>query len=279
MTVPKLKKTLLTRLLGLMNRSKEDALRGSIKELLREESQIQQNEKMILVNALKLRDVVARDVMVPRADISAIPIDMSAKELIDYMGKYGHSRYPVFRETLDDTLGIVHIKDILPLTSHAESFSLRKIVRKVLFVSPSIHALDLLTKMQLERVHMALVVDEHGGIDGLITIEDLVEEIVGEIQDEHAMDFIPELAEQSDGSCIVDARYTIKEFEDTFGELLTKDERLAGIETLGGLVCTLTGRVPLLGELITHSSGVEFEIIAGDLRRIRSIRILHAKQG
>ena len=279
MTVPKSKKSLRARLLGLIKQSREDALRGSIKELLEEESQIQQNEKMILANALKLRDVVAQDVMVPRADISAIPVDMSPKELIEYIGKYGHSRYPVFRETLDDTLGIVHIKDILPLATHAETFSLRKIVRKVLFVSPSIHALDLLTKMQLERVHMALVVDEHGGIDGLITIEDLVEEIVGEIQDEHAMDFIPELSEQSDGSSIVDARYPIKDFENTFGGLLTKDERLADIETLGGLVCVLAGRVPLQGELITHSSGVEFEIIAGDLRRIRSIRIIHPKSG
>lgn len=273
------KKSFRNRILDLMRKPHDTSLRGSIAELIEEESQIQQNEKMILVNALRLRDVVAKDVMVPRADISAIPIDMNQKDLIDYIGKYGHSRYPIFRETLDDTLGLVHIKDVLPLLSQTEVFSLGKIVRKVLFVSPSIHALDLLTKMRLDRVHMALVVDEHGGIDGLITIEDLVEEIVGEIQDEHAMDFIPELTEQSDGSCIVDARYTIKEFEENFGTLLTKDEQDARIETLGGLVCTLAGRVPLQGELIAHSSGVEFEIIAGDLRRVRSIRIINAQRG
>jgi CBS domain containing-hemolysin-like protein len=151
-------------------------------------------------------------------------------------------------------------------------FDLRAILRRVLFVAPSMRVLDLLLEMRRTRLHMALVVDEFGGVDGLVTIEDLVEEIVGEIEDEHDVDEGPKLVPSSDGTLLADARATIEEFEQRVGAVLSAEER-SGIDTLGGLVFALAGRVPNRGELVSHPSGLEFEVLDADPRRVKRVRV------
>ncbi|MBM3513714.1 MAG: CBS domain-containing protein, partial [Alphaproteobacteria bacterium] len=199
--------------------------------------------------------------------------------------KEGHSRYPVYRGTLDDVIGMIHIKDLaqsIAATDPATAFEgaedaapipkLGDLIRKVLFVSPAIRVLDLLLEMRLKRTHMALVVDEFGGIDGLVTIENVVEQIVGEIEDEHDSDQAPELAEQEDGSAIADGRLTLAAFEERYGQILTDDEREES-DTLAGLLARLAGRVPARNELIKHHSGLEFEVLESDPRRVRRLKI------
>jgi CBS domain containing-hemolysin-like protein len=250
---------------------------GEIEEAIPEEeaaTPIGSHERVLLGNILALRHLSADDVMVPRADIVSVAIDTELDELIRIMSAAAHSRLPVYRENLDDVLGIVHIKDVLRQTSSDRLFDLANILGTVLFVAPSMRALDLLLEMRLKRAHMALVVDEFGGIDGLITIEDLVEEIVGEIEDEHDVAEGPKLVRHPDGSLIADARATIEEFEELVGPILTEEERDEDVETLGGLVSDLADRVPTRGELIVHEpSGVSFEVMEADPRRLKRLRV------
>ncbi len=250
---------------------------GEIEEAIPEEDAavpIGDHERVLLGNILALRHLSADDVMVPRADIISVDIETGLDELIRIMSGAAHSRLPVHRENLDDVLGIVHIKDVLKQPSSDLSFDLALLLRTALFVAPSMRALDLLMEMRLKRVHMALVVDEFGGIDGLITIEDLVEEIVGEIEDEHDVTEGPKLVRRADGSLIADARATIEEFEELVGPILSDEEREEDLDTLGGLVSDLADRVPTRGELIVHeSSGVSFEILEADPRRVKRLRV------
>ena len=232
------------------------------------------HERVLLGNILALRHLSADDVMVPRADIVSVAIDTGLDELTRIMSAAAHSRLPVYRDNLDDVLGMVHIKDVLKQAISDRPFELAKILGTVLFVVPSMRALDLLMEMRLKRVHMALVVDEFGGIDGLITIEDLVEEIVGEIEDEHDVAEGPKLFRHADGSLIADARATIEEFEEMVGPILTEEERDEDLDTLGGLVSDLADRVPTRGELIVHQpSGVSFEVMEADPRRLKRLRV------
>jgi CBS domain containing-hemolysin-like protein len=189
------------------------------------------------------------------------------------MSEEAHSRIPVYRGTLDDIAGMVHIKDVLACWTREQKVTLNEIVRSVLFVAPSMPILELLLQMRVSRVHLALVVDEFGGIDGMVTIEDLVEEIVGEIEDEHDDDDTPRIMQHGDGTLVADARVPIKDFEDRVGEILTEQEREEDIDTLGGLVFFLAGRVPVRGEVVRHGSGVEFEVLDADPRRIRRLRV------
>ncbi len=254
---------------------------GEIEEAIPEQeaaTPIGGHERVLLGNILALRHLSADDVMVPRADIVSVAIDTGLDELIRVMSAAAHSRLPVYRENLDDVLGIVHIKDVLQQASSDRPsdrpFDLAKMLVTVLFVAPSMRALDLLLEMRLKRVHMALVVDEFGGIDGLITIEDLVEEIVGEIEDEHDVAEGPKLFRHADGSLIADARVTIEEFEQLVGPILTEEERDEDVDTLGGLVSDLADRVPTRGELIVHEpSGVSFEVMEADPRRLKRLRV------
>lgn len=260
-------------------RNGESSLRHAIEELIEEsegeseEALISRDESSLLLNILKLRDLTAYDIMVPRADIAAVPNDITLDGLVHAIIDQGHSRYPVFRETLDDVVGMLHIKDVLACSSGDRPFDMAALLRKVLFVAPSMRALDLLLQMRMSRIHMALVVDEFGGIDGLVTIEDVVEEIVGEIEDEHDVAEGPKLIPRPDGTLIADARATIEEFEQRVGPVLTEEEREHDIDTLGGLVFSLTGRVPSRGELVTHPSGLAFEVLEADPRRIRRLRV------
>jgi len=252
-------------------------LRDTLEELIEQEDSGDlpgsKDELTLLRNILNLHGLTVYDIMVPRADIVALDIDITLADLVRVMSEQAHSRIPIYRGTLDDIVGMVHIKDVLAAWSLEEPVPLSEIVRSVLFVAPSMPILELLLQMRVSRVHMALVVDEFGGIDGLATIEDLVEEIVGEIEDEHDDDETPRLIETASGVLEADARVMLEEFEARVGEILTDEEREEDIDTLGGLVFFLAGRVPGRGEVIKHESGVEFEVLEADPRRIRRLRI------
>jgi magnesium and cobalt transporter len=213
---------------------------------------------------------------VPRADIIAMRVDASLDEAIAQFRSEGHSRLPVFREQLDEIVGMVHIKDVFAYVGRPESFQLEALLRRPLMVAPQVPVLDLLLQMRQARMHLALVVDEYGGIDGLVTIEDLVETIVGDISDEHDEVQGPMVTERGDGSLDIDGRLPIEDFEALLGEVLTPGERDADIDTTGGLVFTLAGRVPTRGEVIGHPSGVEFRVLEADARRIRRLRVRRA---
>jgi len=257
----------------------ENALRDAIEELIeesegdRDQAALATSESSLLLNILKLGDQTAYDVMVPRVDIKAAPEDIGLRELITLMREHGHSRLPIYRENLDDIVGIVHIKDLLPFVVDGAPFLLKNILREAMFIAPSIRVLDLLLQMRLARAHLALVVDEFGGIDGLVTIEDLIEQIIGEIEDEHDKVRGPFLVRRADGTIFADARTPIEDFEELIGPILTEEERERDIDTLGGLVMSLTDRVPSRGELVTHPSGIAFEVLDADPRRIKRLRV------
>jgi CBS domain containing-hemolysin-like protein len=268
---------------GLRRGRNGDTLREAIEELIEEtetevDAPISEDESALLRNILQLRNLTAYDVMVPRADITAVAVDIALADLVRVMSTKSHSRLPVYRETLDDVVGMVHIKDVLTCLTGDRPFDLKSILREVLFVAPSMRALDLLLQMRLARIHMALVIDEFGGIDGLTTIEDVVEEIVGEIEDEHDVEQGPKMLARPDGSLIADARTTIEEFEHRVGPVLSEEEREQDIDTLGGLVFSLTGHVPTRGESVTHPSGIVFEVIEADPRRVRRLRVRNLPQ-
>jgi magnesium and cobalt transporter len=268
--------------LRLVRRAAEHSVRESIAELVQEAAdapqtpgvlpELDRQERALIANVLRLRGTTADDVMVPRADIVAIPVDTSLDQALDLIRREGHSRMPVFREQLDDIVGMVHIKDVFAYVGRPDAFQLEAIVRKPLMVAPQIPVLDLLLQMRQARMHLALVVDEYGGIDGLVTIEDLVETITGDIADEHDEVDTPLVTERPDGTLDIDARLPIAAFEARFGPVLTDEERAADIDTVGGLIFTLAGRVPPKGEVVTHHSGMEFRVLDADPRRIRRLR-------
>jgi CBS domain containing-hemolysin-like protein len=230
----------------------------------------------LIQNIRDLRDLPVSDLMVPRADIVGVEIGTPRDELLRLIAEHQHSRMPVYRETLDDVLGFIHIKDVMATIAEGGTqagFDLQKLLRPVKIVAPSMRVLDLLLDMRKTRQQLALVVDEFGGIDGLVTIEDLIEGIVGDIADEHDVVSTPDMTTRPDGSLVADARVSIEDFESRVGHLLTEDER-AEIDTLGGLVVSLAGRVPPRGELLRHPSGLEFEVLDADPRRIKRLRVL-----
>jgi magnesium and cobalt transporter len=257
-------------------RNGETSLREELEELIEEHEEEQApgdaHERTLLTNILKLHELSAADIMVPRVDIVALEIDTPFAEAVKQLVEHGHSRTPLYRETLDDVVGIVHIKDLLPYAADGKPVALGKIARKVLFVAPSMPVLDLLLQMRLSRVHMALVVDEFGGIDGLVTIEDVIEEIVGEIEDEHDDADRPKLIERPDGTLIADARIKLDALRERMPGALPAGEE-ESIESLGGLVTALAGRVPGRGEVVRHPSGIEFEVLDADPRRVKRLRL------
>ncbi len=254
----------------------ESTLRESLDELIDDrvdaEVPINDSERALLENVLELRGRTINDVMVPRADIVAVETGTPFETVVETMTGVGHSRLPVYRESLDDVVGMVHIKDLVAWRGKVEDFKLSNVQRTILFVSPSMQVMELLLEMRVKRSHMAVVVDEYGGVDGLVTIEDLVEEIVGEIEDEHDRTSEPDFSVRNDGAYDADARVSIDVLEETFGELLDEDER-EDIDTLGGLIISLTGHVPIRGELVRHPAGVEFQVMDADPRRIKRVRV------
>ena len=254
----------------------DGSMREKLEELIEEqgdaETPIGVEERVLLSNVLGLNDRTVADVMVPRADIIAIEAGAPVEALVEFIAREGHSRIPVFSKTLDEAMGMVHIKDVLITRDGGARFDLRKIIRQVLFVAPSMRVLELLLEMRVKRCHMALVVDEFGGVDGLVTIEDLVEEIVGEIEDEHDRSDEANLTQHPDGAIDANARASLESLEQLVGPFVSEEER-EEIGTLGGLLFLLAGRVPIRGELISHPSGLEFEVLEADPRRIKRIRV------
>lgn len=260
----------------LRRRDKNEAVREAIEELIEgapeSDTPISDDQRVLLANILKLRDKTVADVMVPRVDIVAIAADTPLDQVVRMIQTEAHSRYPIYREALDDVIGMIHIKDVLAYWGTSKKFNLRDILRRVVFVAPTLPVLDMLLDMRRSRTHMALVVDEFGGTDGLLTIEDLVEEIVGEIEDEHDVAETPTLARRVDGTIDVNGRTAIELLEREIGRVLSDDERRE-IDTVGGLIFSLLGRIPERGEVVRHPSGVEFEVLDVDPRRIRRLRV------
>lgn len=283
----------LDRLLARLGLGEEPDLRSLIENALSRSEDTRDTfsvpERTMLLNILRFGKLTVEDVMLPRADIVSVEASIAVDELLKVFREAEHSRLPVFRGTLDEPLGLVHIRDLMSwIAAEAEkangdNLSLGhvdlkrtlgdiEIIRDILYVPKSQSVLDLLLKMQTTRVHLALVVDEYGGTDGLVSIEDLIEEVVGEIEDEHDVDEDPLISADRTG-LIADARAPVEDVEDRLGQVLVDREADDEVDTLGGLVFSLAGRVPVRGELLKHPSGVEFEVLEADPRRIKKLRI------
>ena len=255
------------------NQSLRDSIKDVIDEKLNEESQnidLSSKEKSILSNILSINKLKAGDVMIPRASIVAISQDSSFQNIIDTIDKESHSRMPVFRKDLDDVLGMIHIKDIIKFSGlNHNDFNIKKIMREVLFVPPTMPVMNLLLKMQATKLHMALVIDEHGGTDGLITIEDVIEEIVGEIEDEHDKDDDFNFKKIDFNTFEAKADMTLDDFNHESNLSIVEEN----VDTLGGYIFSKINRVPYAGEVIKVDNTYQFEIIEADPRKIKKIRI------
>lgn len=272
---------MLGRKLGLGGNG-EGGLRGALEELIEENREelgalaLGADELEMLSNILQNGDLRIHEVMVPRADVIAVELATPFGEVARRLAGAAHSRLPVYRRSLDDIAGMIHVKDVLQsLTGCAEESGavpeIAAILRPVLFVAPSMRVMNLLGKMRARRIHMAIVVDEYGGTDGLVTIEDLVEQIVGEIEDEHDTDEPEMIRPLGDGKFDIDARLDVEELEKALGTSLVDEDD--DIDTAGGLVFSLAGRVPQIGERIRHASGVRFEVVDAEPRRILRLRV------
>lgn len=227
---------------------------------------------------INLRRMRVEDVMIPKADIVAVPVTINRADLVQVFRDCGLTRLPVFDGTLDTPLGFVNLKDfalIHGFNGKSKTFNLRDLTRELLFVPPSMPLGVLLQKMQSDRLHMALVIDEYGGTDGLVTIEDLIEQVVGEIEDEHDTDEDVLWVQEKAGVYMVEAKAPLEDFEAEIGMPLTEHEEIdeEEIETLGGLVFMLAGHVPARGEVIPHPEGPDFEVVEADPRRIKRLRV------
>ncbi|MEO1919458.1 MAG: hemolysin family protein [Paracoccaceae bacterium] len=229
----------------------------------------------MLLNIRNMHDMRVGDVAIPTADIASVPDDATLEDVVAAFRDSTNSRLPVYSETLDNPLGLVHLKDIALIYGFGGSarFDLKSILRPLIYVPPSMHLGALLQKMQSERLHMALVIDEYGGVEGLVTLEDLIEEIVGEIEDEHDAEDEQLWTEESASVFVAQARAPLDAFEDAAGVDLLPDDLDEEVDTLGGLVFMLIGRVPSRGECIRDGHGHEFEVIDADARRVKTLRV------
>lgn len=289
---------------GIFGRKKNGATnREDLKDALSEGEGIaegfSQDERNMLASILRLRDVRVQDVMVPRADITAVTEDISLAELLKLFNESGHSRMPVYGDTMDDPKGMVHIRDVvsyitktsslskaeaskrrsklpanldLKKVSLAKPISSLRLLREVMFVPPSMGARELMARMQADRMQIALVIDEYGGTDGLVTLEDIVEEIVGEIEDEHDDEDML-IQDRGDGTFICDAKAELDDIRELIGDNFVFGEHEDDIDTIGGLIFDITGRVPVRGEVIMNN-GFEFRIMEADPRRIKRVELV-----
>jgi CBS domain containing-hemolysin-like protein len=292
--------TRLLRALGLKSGTTRDELEEVLEEGAGDVTGFSPEEQALLKNILGLRERRIEDVMLPRADIIAVQQDISLGDLVKVFENAGHSRLVVYNDTLDDAIGMVHIRDLIAfMTARAavkpEANAMRKkplpagldlrkidlslplsttnIVRTLLFVPPSMPAIDLLAKMRLTRIHLALVIDEYGGTDGLVSMEDIVELIVGDIADEHDEEEAPSVVRQADGSFIADARASLDDAIATVGAEFDVGDAANDVDTLSGYVVTLAGRVPLRGEVVPGPGPFEIEVLDADPRRVKRVRI------
>lgn len=241
---------------------------------------VDDDEMLLLKNVFKLRDKRASDIAIPRAEVVAISVNATEDELKKIVLKDKYTRMPVYEKTLDNIVGILHTKDLLSAVLEHKPINVAKIMNHhVVFVAPSMRGLDLLREMQAKGMQLAVVVDEFGGTLGLVTLEDLLEEIVGEIEDEHDMlDTPPELKQISPRIIESDARVELKDLESMIGHFMTDEDKEADIDTVGGFVFHIAGRMPYKGEIIVHSSGLKFQVTDVDSRRIKKVKITHFEQ-
>ena len=255
-----------------------ESIQGAIEESSKnghDNSNLTNKEKTILENILTINKLKASDIMVPRAEIISTSYQSNYDDLILIINKQSHSRIPIYRKDLDDVIGMVHIKDLIKFISSSskQEFQIKNIMKDILFVPPSMPVLNILLKMQSTKLHMALVIDEHGGTDGLVTIEDLVEEIVGEIQDEHDNDEIIDFKKIDDKTFVADAKMEVNDFI----QRTKMDFNSEKVDTLGGYVFSLINRVPHKGEIIkTEDKKYAFEIIDADPRKIKVLKIYYS---
>lgn len=297
--------SLLQRVLGLFRQRNGTSLREEIVDALAETAgsaeSFSPGERAMLNNILRLREVRVEDVMVPRADIEAVEITTSLGDLLSLFEQSGHSRMPVYSETLDDPRGMIHIRDVLAHITKvarakkgratrkaaapgvldlarvdlARSIDDLGLIRPVLFVPPSMLASDLMGRMQAARTQMALVIDEYGGTDGLASLEDIVEMVVGDIEDEHD-DEQPMITQASDGVFIVDGKAEIEDVARMIGSDFTAGEHGESVDTIGGMIFNTLGRVPARGEVVQAIPGFEFHVLDADPRRVKRVRIVHS---
>ena len=274
---------LMRRLRGMAGRPETDGgLREQLEELIEEAEesetpQLHEDERELLLNALAFGELRVDDVMVPRADIKGVPETATLPELVAALRAAGHSRLVIYRGSLDDVQGMIGVKDLLGYWGRPDGFVLAEAMRPVLVVPPSMRVLELLLEMRDKRLQMAVVVDEFGGTDGLVTLEDLVEELVGELEDGHEKTKPPQIVRNADGTIDVDARAYLEDLQDELGLELVAEEDEDEADTLGGLIFTLLDRVPAKGEVVGHPSGLELEVIEADPRRVKRVRIHRAK--
>ena len=241
---------------------------------LKEKSELSSDQTNMLGNLLKLGNIQVGDIMVPRADIIALPKTNDFEETLKLFKKAAHSRLPVYKNQLDNVIGMVHVKDLLPFWNKQSEFSINKIKRNVLFSSPAMLVSDLLGQMRATRTHLAIIVDEQGGTDGLITIEDLVEEIVGEIEDEHDSKEKPLITTQENGALIVDGRANVYDLERALGVTFGDVDVYKDIETVGGLIFTISGKIPKISDNIPEPKlGISFKILEADHRKIHKVLV------
>jgi CBS domain containing-hemolysin-like protein len=299
----------LHRLARMMFGRAAGSTRSDIEELLQgrplDDSGFSPEQRAMLKNILGLSERRVEDVMVPRADIIAVHQDIPLGELMKVFENAGHSRLVVYNDTLDDPVGLVHIRDLIgfvtaqaavspqnsakrkkPLAADldlgaidlAMPLAQTKIVRTILFVPPSMPTLDLLAKMQATRIHLALVIDEYGGTDGVVSIEDLVEQIVGDIEDEHDEATALQVARQPDGSFLADARASLEDVVATIGAEFDVGDAAEEVDTVGGYLVTRIGRVPVRGEIVPGPEPFEIEVLDADPRRVKRVKISRSKQ-
>ena len=291
-----------------------DDIADALSERTADSSSLSASEKAMLRNILRLREARVDDVMIPRAEIEAIEQSTPLGELLDVFEKSGHSRMPVYHDTLDDPRGMVHIRDVVAFLTRAsrqkkrnrrsspkepvrngsakpqsasakinlanvdlaKSIGELNLTRPVLFVPPSMLASDLMSRMQAARIQMALVIDEYGGTDGLISLEDIVEMVVGDIEDEHDDDEAL-VAKAGEGIFVVDAKAEIEEVAEMIGASFNAGEHLEDVDTIGGMIFNALGRIPARGEVVQAIPGFEFHVLEADPRRIKRVRIVQGR--
>ena len=247
---------------------------------LKDTEGISKHERLMLLNILKIDGIRSSDIMIPRADIGAVELNDSFEKVLGVFIKEAHSRVPIYEKNLDNIIGMIHIKDLVNFQNQKkmETNFLQNLKREILEIPPSMPVLDLLLKMQLTRLHMGIVIDEYGCTDGLVTIEDVIEEITGEIEDEHDEKNLPMLIKSSVNTFEASARIEIDELQKVTNVEFLNSYDNDDVDTLGGLIFSITGRVPQRGEIIKHTSGTTFEIKDADPMKIKSVKVTTPKK-
>ena len=262
----------------LLGRNAEDGIKETLEDILEQHDDrltpIDADERHLINNILHAGQKTVKDVMIVRSEISAVNVNMTLRDAVELMVERPHSRYPVYNDNLDNVIGMVHIKDVLSALVREQKSGLNDLMRPVMIVVPSMPMMDLMLKMRIEKKHLAMVVDEFGGTDGIITIEDVVEEIIGEIEDEYDISQSDMFVPDDNSGATIDARYELDLLKYKIEFSLSEEERKEDIDTIGGLIVHILGRVPTRGEVVLHEhTGLELEIKDSDPRRVNQIYI------